>query len=139
VSAASAHCCVTEFDYRRFVSNESRGGTVLSSKNKINMNHYKTRGRKRQGEGVVHDDHTHSFAQVVASSGERVMNPFRRFDVAKISRLKRLRKIRGLTARQLMERKRSQRASSKTKPGLVTTAVREPRFANQTTDCEASC
>lgn len=114
----------------------------MSSKNNINMNHYKTKGRGRQGESVVHDDYKQSFTQVIASSGERVLNPFRGADLAKVSRLqrlKRLRKIRGLTARQLMERKRSQRASSQTKPELVTTAVRVPRFANQTADCEASC
>jgi hypothetical protein len=29
----------------------------LSNKNNINMDHYKTKGRGRQGEGVIYDEH----------------------------------------------------------------------------------
>jgi len=49
----------------------------LSKKNNINMDHYKTRGRGRQGEGVVHDDYKHSLTRVTALSGKDIEKPFR--------------------------------------------------------------
>jgi len=86
------------------------------------MNHYKIRGRGRQGEAVVHHDHKHSLAQVGGSPGNDVENRFRGAQkhvpvanrLAKFSRLQRLkrsRKIRGLSAKQLMERKMSRHAA----------------------------
>lgn len=63
----------------------------MSRKSNINMDHYKTKGRGRQGETVVHDDYKRSLV------GSR------------LERLKRSRKRRGLSARQLWERKLSQR------------------------------
>jgi hypothetical protein len=94
----------------------------LSRKTNVNTDHYKTNGRGRQGDGIVHEDHRHSFNQAVAPSSERGANHIR---VARstqlVSRLenlrrlrgrKRLRKIRGLSARQLMERKMSTRTAN---------------------------
>ena len=63
----------------------------MSRKSNINMDHYKTKGRGRPGETVVHDDYKRSHA------GSR------------LERIKRSRKRRGLSARQLCERKLSQR------------------------------
>lgn len=62
-----------------------RKETKLSSKNNINMDHYKTEGRGRQGEGVVHDKY------------KRLRNQIRS------------RRRRGLSAKQLLERKISLR------------------------------
>ena len=88
----------------------------MSRKNNINMDHYKTKGRGRQGDGIVHEEHRHSFTQTVAPSSERGANRIR--DVARstplVSRLENLRrlrrrrrvsKIRGLSARQLWKEK----------------------------------
>ena len=60
----------------------------MSRKNNINMDHYKTRGRGRQGEGVVHEDYTRLRNQVTSQ------------------------RRRGLSARQLMARKIRLRARS---------------------------
>lgn len=63
----------------------------MSRKSNVNMDHYKTKGRGRQGETVVHDDYKRSHAW------------------SRLERIKRSRKRRGLSARQLWERKLSQR------------------------------
>lgn len=56
----------------------------MSSKNNINVDHYKTKGRGRQGDGVVYDEYN------------RLRNQLRR--------------RRGLSAKQLWARKRARRA-----------------------------
>ena len=111
----------------------SEGGkSVLSKKSNINMDHYKTKGRGRQGEAVVHDDYKHSLAQATASNDGR-NNPFRQPDVGSpirlanprgLQRMKKLRKRRGLSAKQLMERKLSQRAIMHPNRNRVTTFSR---------------
>jgi len=102
--------------------------TVLSSKNNIDINHYKTRSRAQHQERIIEDNHKPSFAQVSASPSEEVPNSFRGAERkvrleglavnSRLQRLKRLRKIRGLSARQLMERKISRRATRRHKPDL---------------------
>ena len=79
------------------------------------MDHYKTKGLERQGDGIVHEEYRHSFSQAVAPSserGNRVRAVARSSQlVSRLENLRRLRrrkrvgKIRGLSARQLMERK----------------------------------
>lgn len=59
----------------------------LSSKNNINVDHYKTKGRGRQGDGVVYDEYN------------RLRNRLR------------IRRRRGLSAKQLWARKRALRAA----------------------------
>ena len=96
--------------------NELREETDLSRKNNINMDHYKTKGRGRQGDGIVHEEHRHSFSQVIAPSSERGANRIRALarstqlvsrleNLRRLRRRKRVSKLRGLSARQLMERK----------------------------------
>jgi hypothetical protein len=62
----------------------------LSNKSNINVDHYKTKGRGRQGEGVVYDDYT------------RLRNQLKN------------RRPRGLSAKQLFARKRALRAARPT-------------------------
>jgi len=62
----------------------------LSRKNNINMDHYKTKGRGRQGEGVVHDEYKRLRHQI------------------------RSRRRRGLSAKQLLARKISLRPAKQT-------------------------
>ncbi len=76
----------------------------MSSKNNINVDHYKTKGRGRQGEGVVYDEHN------------RLRNQLRS------------RRRRGLSAKQLWARKRAlraarQMASKSVKPASITTRI----------------
>lgn len=93
-----------------------REETDLSGKNNVNMDHYETKGRGRQGYGIVHEEHRHSVTQALAPSSERGANHIS--DVARstqlVSRLENLRrlrrrrrvsKIRGLSARQLWKEK----------------------------------
>ena len=86
----------------------------MSRKNNVNMDHYKTKGRGRQGDGIVHEERRHSFTQAVAPSSEREANRIRAVerstqfvsrlkDLRRLRRRKRVSKIRGLSARQLME------------------------------------
>ncbi len=90
----------------------------MSRKNNVNMDHYKTKGRGRQGDGIAHEEHRNSFTQAVAPSSERGANRIRAVarstqlisrleNLRRLRKRKRLRKIRGLSARQLMERKMS--------------------------------
>ena len=91
----------------------------MSRKNNVNPNHYKVAGRGRQGEAVVNVTHGHAYAQDVVNlrgagtrppganqaSGQRGVS-------ARLERLPRLRgarKIRGLTPRQLHDRRMSLR------------------------------
>jgi hypothetical protein len=70
----------------------------LSSKNNINADHYKIRGRGRQGDGVVH------------SSFKRLPDQIK------------IRRLRGLSAKQLFERKtRLRAANQKQNRALVAT------------------
>lgn len=87
----------------------------MSNKNNINVDHYKTRGRGRQGDGVVYDDYKQLRNQIAVTSTGR-SNPFHAIQQAgdgvnssakfkRLQKLKRTRRRRGLSAKQLMERK----------------------------------
>jgi len=56
----------------------------LSSKNNVNTDHYKTRGRGRQGDGILYGEYK--------------------------QRMKKARRRSGLSAKQLLERKMNRRA-----------------------------
>ena len=89
-------------DGRVFVteSGDSERRSKLSSKNNINMDHYKTKGRGRQGEGVVHHDY------------KRLRHRIRS------------RRRRGLSAKQLLARKISLRPVKQTQSrSVLTTGV----------------
>ena len=96
------------------------------------MDHYKTKGRGRQGEAVVHDDYKHALAQATASNDGRnnrfgqpgIGSPNRVANSRRLERIKRLRKRRGLSAKQLMERKLSERAIMQPNRNRVTTFSR---------------
>ena len=93
-----------------------REDTDVSRKNNVNTDHYKTKGRGRQGDGIVHEEHRQSFSRAVApwrDGGENRIRTVAR-STQLISRLENLRRLRraekrrqmkGLSARQLMERK----------------------------------
>ena len=97
----------------------------MSRKNNINMDHYKTRGRGRPNDEVIHETHK----QVLTASQSRLSensvdairsgstisaNPSSK--LRHLQRLRRRRKIKGLSARQLWERKNSQRATKQLNP-----------------------
>ncbi len=82
------------------------------------MDHYKTRGRGRQGETVVHDEYKHSLTRSIASNkglviNQRTHNEESKNGRAKSSRLERIKRSRkrrgGLSPRQLLEKKISRR------------------------------
>jgi len=82
----------------------------LSRKNNINTDHYKTKGRGRQGDGIVHEEHRHSFTQTAVARSTQLVS--RLENLRRVRRRKRASKIRGLSARQLMERKMSPRTAN---------------------------
>ena len=95
----------------------------MSRKNNVDVDQYNTKERGRQGDWIVHEEHRHSFTQVVAPSSEGGANRIRAVArsphlVSRLENLRRLRrrnrvsKIRGLSARQLMERKMSLRTTN---------------------------
>ena len=83
------------------------------------MDHYKTNGRGRQGETVIHDGYRPSLARTTIESSKGSVINFRkhseqskngRAKASRLDRIKRSRKNRGLSARQLWQRKQSRRA-----------------------------
>ena len=113
------------------------------------MDQYKTKGRGRQGEGVVHDQYKHSFTQTMAPSRDGDANPVRADErgvglgnrpakIRRLQRLKRLRKVRGLSAKQLMERKKSQRATKQIKSERIVTATSDAQRLNHSMVRDAS-
>ena len=46
----------------------------MSKKNNVNPDHYKTAGRERQGEDIVHKVYKRQFTQSKSHSGERQSN-----------------------------------------------------------------
>lgn len=96
----------------------------MSRKNNVNTDHYKTKGRGRQGDGIVYEEHRHSFNQPLAPLSERGANRIRTVarrtqlvsrleNLRRLRRQKRISKITGLSARQLMERKTSLRTANR--------------------------
>jgi hypothetical protein len=97
----------------------------MSRKNNINTDHYKTRGRGRPNDGVVHETHkrvlTASQSRLPVNSADAIRSgtdsraiPSSR--LRHLQRLRKRRKIKGLSARQLWERKNSQRATKQLSP-----------------------
>ena len=95
----------------------------MSTKNNVNTDHSKTAGRGRQGQAVAADSHKHSYTQAkaVTSAGHGPTLPGARAREAaeaqsrRLRRLQRLRRSvrpRGLTARQLMERRMRERQAA---------------------------
>ena len=77
----------------------------MSSKNNINLDHYKTKGRGRQGDGVVYDEYN------------RLRNQLRS------------RSRRGLSAKRLLARKSALRAGRQTETRNVKPAGIETRIS----------
>lgn len=46
----------------------------MGKKNNVNPNHYKTRGRERQGDDIVQEVHKQEYAQAQAAAGEGAQN-----------------------------------------------------------------
>ncbi len=46
----------------------------MGKKNNVNPNHYKTRGRERQGDDIVQEVHKQEYAQAQAATGEGAPN-----------------------------------------------------------------
>ena len=46
----------------------------MGKKNNVNPNHYKTRGRERQGDDIVQEVHKQEYAQAQAAAGEGAPN-----------------------------------------------------------------
>ena len=95
----------------------------MSTKNNVNTDHYKTAGRGRQGQAVAADSHKHSYTQAKArtSAGHGPTLPGTRARQAAEAQSRRLRqqqrlrrsaKLRGLTAKQLMERRMRERQAA---------------------------
>src|ERR1044071_3672736 len=84
----------------------------LSSKNNVNMDHYKTNGRGRQGDGVVYDEYN------------RLRNQLRSRDP------------RGLSAKRLLARKRALRAAKQTQSRSRTDASTLSRLGSATSPVE---
>ncbi len=91
----------------------------MSRKSNVNTDHYKTAGRGRPGEGLVPEIYKRAFAQArAAAAGGPSFLPGARGDSAEARRLERIRllgrlkrraRMKGLSARQLMERRMSER------------------------------
>ena len=86
------------------------------------MDDYKTMGRGRQEEGILHHDYKHLSTQIARPSDDAVRTAklsaaldSRLANFRRLRKLKRIRKIRGLSARQLMERKISRRNTKELK------------------------
>jgi len=97
----------------------------MSRKNNINTDHYKTKGRDRPNDAAIHE----TYKRVLTASRSRLSensvdairsgntistNPSSR--LRHLQRLRGRRKIKGLSARQLWERKNSQRATKQLNP-----------------------
>lgn len=89
----------------------------MSRESNINMDQYKIEGCGRQGESIVHDDYKRSLAPSIASDKGLVISYRKHNEHSKngrarssrLERIKRSRKRRGLSPRQLLERKLRQR------------------------------
>lgn len=117
----------------------------MSNQNNINMNPYKSMGRGRQGEDIVHDDYKHLVTQIARPGDDAIRTARlnaaldnRLANFRRLRRLKRMRKIRGLSARQLMERKISQRTTKELKPEPIATTNSIAESLNQGTVRDAS-
>ena len=93
---------------------------VVSRKNNVNTDHYKTAGRGRPGEVALADGRKHSYTPAAAGvrSGAEGLLPGARVRQSAETRManhrlfqrrRRLTKLRGLSAKRLSERRRLQR------------------------------
>ena len=81
-------------------------------------------------ESIVNDDYKHLSTQIARPSDDPIRTAKlsaaldnRLANFRRLRRLKRIRKIRGLSAKQLMERKMSQRTTIQSKPAIVSQAA----------------
>ncbi len=92
----------------------------------MNMDHYKRRSRERQGVGVVHEAHksvleatqlglSQNSAGAVRSGNTHTIPSS---SLRRLQRLRKRRRVKGLSARQLWERKNSQRATKHVNQGV---------------------
>ena len=97
----------------------------MSRKNNINTDHYKTRGRGRPNDGVIHETHKRVLTASQSRLFENSVDAIRSRSTVSASpssrlrhlqKLRRRRKIKGLSARQLWERKNSQRSTKQLNP-----------------------
>src|ERR1041385_3996262 len=97
----------------------------MNRNNSINTDHYKTRGRDRPNDGVMHETHKRvlttsqlrlSKNSVDAIRSGRTISAKPSSRLRHLQRLRSRRKIKGLSARQLWERKNSQRATKQLNP-----------------------
>lgn len=97
----------------------------MSRKNNINSENYKTSGRDRPNDGVIHETHkgvltasqsrlSGNLVDAIRSGSTSSANASSR--LRHLQRLRRRRKIKGLSARQLWDRKNSQRATKQLNP-----------------------
>jgi len=95
----------------------------VSRKNNLNVDHYNTRSSGRQGDGIACEEFKKAFIEFQPESRAFRANEVRlakRRAVALTNRVskfrrqsfKRIRKVKGLSARQLMERKRNKQLSA---------------------------
>ena len=96
-------------------------------------------------ESIVNDDYKHLLTQNARPSDDPVRTARlsaaldnRLANFRRLRRLKRIRKIRGLSARQLMERKISQRTTKERKPEPIATTNSIAESLNQAPVREAS-
>ena len=96
-------------------------------------------------ESIVNDDYKHLSTQIARPSDDPIRTAKlsaaldnRLANFRRLRRLKRIRKIRGLSARQLMERKRSQRTTKELKPELLATTNSITESVNQGAILDAS-
>jgi hypothetical protein len=93
---------------------------VVSRKNNVNTDHYKTAGRGKPGEVALADGRKHSYTPAATSvrSGDEGLLPCARARQSaetrmathrRLQRRRRLTKLRGLSAKRLSERRRLQR------------------------------
>lgn len=102
------------------------GKPNLSKKSNINTDHYKTGGQGRQGGAVIHELHRHALTRTKSGIRVQGLTPFvgdrlhrsrhesRLERIRRAQSLRQTRKVRGLSARQLMERKMRLRATERT-------------------------
>ena len=93
----------------------------------MNMDHHKTSGRGRQGGDVVHETHKRVLSATQIGLSKKAAGAIRSGNTAlaipssslrRLQKLRRRRKVKGLSARQLLDRKNRRRATKHVNPGV---------------------
>ncbi len=93
----------------------------------MNMDHHKTSGRGRQGEDVVHEMHKRVLSATQIGLSQNAASANRSANTAlaitssslrRLQKLRRRRKVKGLSARQLGKRKNSRRPTKHVNQGV---------------------